>query len=142
MDFCFSQNMEETLDLGMFCFLILFPYFLHFPYVLETILLMWRLMKIFYFWSHFYTNVNVKLFTKELNLFCSWARPSINIFDHFVIEVWIPLQQCFNWNRNSIGMSIGIFLKYKNRSKWASVEMYLRRFSTAFRTATVKNTHR
>ena len=31
---------------------------------------------------------------------------------------------------------------FRNRYKWASVEMYLRRFSTAFRTTTVKNTHR
>ena len=29
---------------------------------------------------------------------------------------------------------------FKNRSKWASVEMYLRRFSTAFRTVIVKYT--
>ena len=29
----------------------------------------------------------VKLFTKELNLFCSWAGPNISIFDPFVIEV-------------------------------------------------------
>ena len=29
---------------------------------------------------------------------------------------------------------------FKNRSKWASVEMYLRRFSTAFRTAAVLST--
>ena len=29
--------------------------------------------------------------------------------------------------------------RVKNRSKWASAEMYLKRFSTAFRTATIKS---
>ena len=52
---------------------------------------------------------------------------------------WHLLQQCFqlqysyeynNWNL------------FQTRSKWASVEMDLWRFSTAFRTATIKNTHR
>ena len=101
----------------MFCFLILSPYFLPFPHVLGTILLMWRLMKIFYFLSHFHTNVYVKLFIKELNLFCSWARPNISIFDPFVIEVW----KCIQYRRAgsvfygsvsiAMNMPIGIILK-------------------------------
>ena len=82
---------KKHLNLGCF-FPILFPYFLHFPHFLGTILLMWKQMKTFYFWSHFHTNVYVKLFTKELNLFCSWTRPNISIFDHFVIEVWKCIQ--------------------------------------------------
>ena len=60
----------------------------HFPHVLGTTLLMWRLIKTFYFWSHFHANVYVKLFTEEVNLFCSWARPNIRILDPFDIEVW------------------------------------------------------
>ena len=101
----------------MFCFLILSPYFLPFPHVLGTILLMWRLMKIFYFLSHFHTNVYVKLFIKELNLFCSLARPNISIFDPFVIEVW----KCIQYRRAgsvfygsvsiAMNMPIGIILK-------------------------------
>ena len=59
----------------------------HFAHVLGAVPLMWRLMKIFYFWSHFHTNVYVKLFTKEVNLFCSWARPNICIS-----EVWKYIQ--------------------------------------------------
>ena len=64
----------------------------HFPHVLGTTLLMWRLMKIFYFWYHFHTKVYVKLFTKEVNLFCSWTRPNICILDSFGIEVWKHIQ--------------------------------------------------
>ena len=132
----------------MFCFLILSPYFLPFPHVLGTILLMLRLTKIFYFLSHFRTNVYVKLFTKGLNLLCSWARPNINIFYPFVIEV----QRCKQYRRAGSVFYGSFQLQYsyeyanwhsfKNRSKWASVVMYSRRFSTAFRTATVKYTHR
>ena len=120
----------------MFCFLILSLYFLHFPHVLETILLMWRLLKIFDFWSHFHANVSVKLFTKELNLFCTWAWLNISIFGPFVIEEQVvsfmavfQLQYSYeyaNWS------------SFTNRSKWASAETYLKRFSTASRTATVK----
>ena len=51
-----------------------------------------RLMKIFYFWSYFHTNVYVKLFSKEVNLFYAWARPNISILDPFVIEVWKYMQ--------------------------------------------------
>ena len=104
-------------------------------------------MKNFYFWSHFHTRVYLKFFTKEVNQFCSWARPNINIFDHLVIEVWKYIQyrrvgsvfyavlqlqysyEYINWN------------SFKNRSKWASAEMHLRRFSTAFRTAPLLRTH-
>ena len=100
----------------------------HFPHVLVTILLTWRLMKIFYFLSHFHRNVYWKLFTKLVNLFASWARPNINILDPLVIEVWkyrqhrrvgsfftrvLQLQysyENYNWNL------------FKNRSKWASAE--------------------
>ena len=64
----------------------------HFAHVLGTILLMWRLMKIFYFWSHFHTNVYVKLFNEEVNLFCSWARPNICTSAPFDIEVWKYIQ--------------------------------------------------
>ena len=77
----------------------------HFPHVLGTILLMWRLMKIFYFWSHFHTNVYVKLFTKEINLFYSWARPNICILDPFDIEVWKYIQY-----RIQLNDSIEVFL--------------------------------
>ena len=49
-------------------------------------------MKSFYFWSHFDTSVYLKLFTKEVNLFCSRARPSISILGPFVIEVWKYIQ--------------------------------------------------
>ena len=59
----------------------------HFPYVFGAMLLIWRLMKNFYLWSHFQTNVSVKLFTKEVNPFCSWAWPNISILDPFAIEV-------------------------------------------------------
>ena len=31
---------------------------------------------------------------------------------------------------------------FKNRYKWTSAEMFLRRFSAAFRTVSIKNTHR
>ena len=100
----------------------------HFPHVLVTILLTWRLMKIFYFLSHFHRNVYWKLFTKLVNLFASWARPNINILDPLVIEVWkyrqhrrvgsffttvLQLQysyENYNWNL------------FKNRSKWVSAE--------------------
>ena len=86
---------KKQLTLDLECFV--FSYFSrtignHFPHVLGTILLMWRLMKIFYFWSHFHTNVYVKLFTKEVNLFCSWARPNTCILDPFDIEVWKYIQ--------------------------------------------------
>ena len=40
----------------------------HFSHVLGTILLMWRLMKIFYFLYHFHTNVYVKLFNIPMNM--------------------------------------------------------------------------
>ena len=90
MDFCFLRNIYvRKLDLGMFFFSELSCTIEnHFPYVLRTILLIWRLMKSFYFWSHFHTTIYLKLFTKEVNLFCSWARPSISILGPFVIEIW------------------------------------------------------
>ena len=120
----------------------------HFPHVLETILLMWRLMKIFNFWSNFHTNVYVKLFAKEVNLFCSWVRPNICVLDPFDIEVWKYIQ----YKEYLVSFTEVIQLQYsceygnwnsfKNRSKWTSAEMFLRRFSAAFRTESVKNTRR
>ena len=35
-----------------------------------------------------------------------------------------------------------ILNSFKNRYKWASVDMFLRRFSAVFRTASIKNTHK
>ena len=64
----------------------------HFSHVLGTILLMWRLIKSFCFCSHFHTSVYLKLLTKEINLFCFWARPSISILGPFIIEVWKYIQ--------------------------------------------------
>ena len=64
----------------------------HFVHVLGAILLIWRLIKIFYFWSHLHTNVYEILFTKEVNLFWSWARPNTCILDPFDIEVWKYIQ--------------------------------------------------
>ena len=110
---------KKPINLKYLCFSILFPYYgnplfpcssfgncmecyvfsyisltigNHFPHDLETILLMWKLMENFYFWSHFHTNVYMKLFTKEVNLFCSCARPNICISDPFVIEIWKYIQ--------------------------------------------------
>ena len=34
----------------------------------------------------------MKLFTKEVNLFCSWAWPNMRILDPFVMEVWKNIQ--------------------------------------------------
>ena len=75
--------------------------------------------------------------------------PNISIFDPFVIEVY---GNVYSTEEQVVSFTAVFQLHYsyeyanwnsfKNRSKWASVEMYLRRFSTAFRTATVKNTHR
>ena len=48
---------------------------------------------------------------------------------------WCLLRQCFNCNI-PMNMPIGY-----NRYKCVSVEVYLRRFSTAFITSAVKNTH-
>ena len=116
----------------------------HFPDVFGTILLMWRLIKKIYLWFHFHTNIFVKLFTKEANLFCSGGRPNFNVLDLFVRsqkygniysteeQVVLQLQYSYeydNWN------------SFKNRSKWYLAEMHLRRFSTVFRTATIKSTH-
>ena len=64
----------------------------HFPHVLGIILMMWRLMKKFYFWSHFHADVYVKVFTKKVNLFCSCTQPNICISAPFDIEVWTYIQ--------------------------------------------------
>ena len=84
---------------------------------------------------------------KEVNVFSSWAWPNVGIFDPFVIEV----RKCIQYRRAGVSFTAVFQLQYsyvyatwnsfENRSKWASVEIYLRRFSTAFRTATVENTH-
>ena len=144
----------------MYCFVLFWPVlFSHtFPILPEitfpmflgwTILLMWRLMKMFYFWSHFiHTNVYVKLFTKEVNLFCSWVGPNICILDSFDIEVWKYIQYrragsvLRKWFICNIPMNMAIGICLENRYKWTSAEMFLWRFSTAFRTASIKNTHR
>ena len=85
----FSSKMcqkQLTLECSVFSFRYYWKYF---PNVSVTILLMWETMENFYLWAHFHTNVSVKLFTKEVNLFCSWARPILN---PFVIEVWKYIQ--------------------------------------------------
>ena len=65
---------------------------------------MWRLMKIFYFWSDFRTNVYVKLFIKELNLF--WWNKLLKVIIFWwnkkkVDEIFFPLiiatQENLNW---------------------------------------------
>ena len=96
-----------------------------------------------FFWSHFYTNVYMKLFTEEVNLFYSWGRPNICISDPFAIEAWRYIQ-CRRVGSVFYGSaSTEYSSEYDNRHyKWASAEMYLRRFLTAFRTATIKNTHK
>ena len=88
---CKKNEKHLTLDCSV-CSCFFCPIENHFPHILVTILLTGRLMKIFYFESHFHTNVYVKLFTKEVNLFCSWARPNISILDSFIIEVWKYMQ--------------------------------------------------
>ena len=74
----------------MFCFLILFPYYRKSlsPCFGDNTTDVKTNEKSFYFWPHFHPNVCVKLFTKEVNLFCSWVRPNISILDPFVKEVW------------------------------------------------------
>ena len=101
---------KKHLNLGCF-FPILFPYFLHFPHFLGTILLMWKQMKTFYFWSHFHTNVYVKLFTKELNLFCSWAPTQ---YQHLRSLCYRSIWKCIQCRRagsvfySSASIGIGI----------------------------------
>ena len=46
------------------------------------------LMKNFCFPSHFYSNVYVKFFTKEVKPFCCWAQSNICISNLFVMEAW------------------------------------------------------
>ena len=104
----------------MFCFLILFPY-----YRKSLSPCFWdnttdvKTNKKFYFWSHLHTNVSVKFFNKEVNLFFSWAWPDISILDPFAIEVWKYihygrvsnlLRQYFNCNI-CMNMAIRIHLK-------------------------------
>ena len=131
-----------------------FPYFsrtigIHFPHVLGTMLLTWKLIKNFYFRSHFHSNFYLKLFNKEVNLFCCWARSNICISDTFAIEVWEYIQYR---RAGSFFSTVIQFLHYsyeygnwnsfKNIYKWTSAEMFHRRSSAAFRTASIKNTHR
>ena len=112
-----------TLELGMICFPILFRTIgNHFPHFLGAILLMGRLMKIFSFRSHFHPNIYLKLFIKEVNLFCCWTQSNICISDPFVIGKYriFVLQKsrhCVLQERSSIlsniplNMAIGIHLK-------------------------------
>ena len=51
--------------------------------------------KFFLFLIPFSHKCLCEIFTKELNLFCSWARPSISIFNPFVIEV----RECVQYRR-------------------------------------------
>ena len=64
----------------------------------------------FYFWSQFNANVYVKLFTREIILFCSWSRLNISIFDPFVIEVWknIQCRRAGSVCYSSVSIGIGI----------------------------------
>ena len=103
----------------------------------------------FYLRSRFHSKVCVELFTKKINLSCCWARSNICISDPFVIEVWKYIQyrrvdSVFYSSASTFANSYeyGHWNSFKNRSKWASLEVFLRRFSAAFRTATIKNTHR
>lgn len=64
----------------------------HFPHVLWTIPLTWRLTKKFYLRSHFHSNVYVKLFNKELNLFCCWTQSKICISDPFAFVMLMSAQ--------------------------------------------------
>ena len=105
MDFCFSWNMYETLDLGMFCFLILFPYY-------------WKSL------SPRFGDDNTDVKTNENFLF-------LIPFPHKrLCETLQYSHEYGNWN------------SFKNRYKWTSAKMFLRRFSAAFRAASIKNTHR
>ena len=77
-------------------------------------------MKSFYFWSHFHTSVYLKVFTKEFNLFCSCARPSISILGPFFIEVWKYIQYrkvgsvfCGSASNCNIPMNITIGIRLK-----------------------------
>ena len=75
----------------------IFPYVFRtieicFPHVLGTKLLLWKWIKDFYFHSHFQSGVYVKLFTKEVDLFCRLVQSNICIWDPFAIEVWKYIQ--------------------------------------------------
>ena len=57
-------------------------------------------------------------------------------FRSFDIEVWKYIQY------RRVGSAFyGNWNSFKNRYKWTSAEMFLRRFPAAFRTASIKNTH-
>ena len=82
----------------MFCFLITFLQYIenHFPHALGRILLIWRLTEVLIsdpiFTQAFIWNSGSIYFTMEVNLFCSWAQPSISILGLFVVEVWKYIQ--------------------------------------------------
>ena len=96
------SNQHLTLEYSIF------PYFsrttgIHFPCLFGAILLMWKLIKTFYFRSYFDSNICVKLFTKEVNLFCCWARAIICISGPFLTEVWKYIQY---WRVGSASVTI------------------------------------
>ena len=75
---------EKHLTLECSIFSYFFPTIRnHVPHVLWKILLTWRLTKKFYLRSYFHSNVYVKLFNKELNLFCCWTQSKICISNPF-----------------------------------------------------------
>ena len=110
---------------------------------------MTKLIQNFNFRFHFSSNVYAKLFNKGINLFCCWARYNIFNPDLFAIKVWKYIQ----YRRiGTFFTTVHQFLHYsheygnwnslKNRYKRPSMEMFLKRFFAASRTACIKNTHR
>ena len=105
--FLLHVNLQQTFDLGMFCFPILSRTIgIRFPHVSGTILLMWKLIKKNCFRSHFYSKVYVELFTKEINLFYCWARSIICISDPLATKLWIYIQ----YRREDSVSNFAIFL--------------------------------
>ena len=111
MDFCFRENMWETLDFGIFCLPI------HFSYYQSSLSSCFgnnttdvKTDKKNYFRCHFQANIYVKFFTKEVKLFCSWTRSNICILDPFFIEVWKYIQYRRVGNAFCDSASIAIFL--------------------------------
>ena len=60
---------------------------------------------------------------------------------HRSIEIY-TVQKCSSAFFGSGKYEYGNLNSFKNRYQWTSVEMFPRRFSTAFRIASIKNTHR
>ena len=106
-----------------FCNVSVFTYFSrtienNFPHVLGTMLQMRKLIKHFCFWSHFHSNVYVKLFTKEVNLFCCQAQSYVCISCPFAIETSkyakyrrVDSVFCINFCINPMNVAVRIWLK-------------------------------